>query len=176
MSPFEVTREALAASLEQVLPLIDELTDEGFRTGDLELGISSVGAHLRHVGDAVDCLLRGLDSGRVDFDARRRDERLERERAVGRKRLQELARRVRAIEAKFAGRPLRVSHDAPAGAPQPIADSTLERELMFLASHCVHHYALVAIVLKRRGVRPSPDFGVAVSTLRFLKSDSPCAR
>lgn len=176
MSPFEVTREALAASLEQVLPLVDELTDEGFLTSDLELGISSVGAHLRHVGDAVDCLLRGLESGRVDFDARRRDERLERERAVGRKRLLDLASRVRAIDTSVAGRALRVSHDAPPGVPQPVVESTLEREMMFLASHCVHHYALVALVLKRRGVRPSPEFGVAVSTLRFSRNESPCAR
>ncbi len=46
------------------------------------------------------------------------------------------------------------------------SSSSLRRELHFLLSHTVHHYALIAMILARHGVEVEPDFGVAPSTLR----------
>jgi hypothetical protein len=40
------------------------------------------------------------------------------------------------------------------------------RELQFLLSHTVHHYALMALILRLQGFNPAAEFGVAPSTLQ----------
>jgi hypothetical protein len=50
--------------------------------------------------------------------------------------------------------------------------STMGRELQFLMSHTVHHYALVAIILKIQGCNCAEEFGVAPSTLRYQRSQA----
>ena len=41
------------------------------------------------------------------------------------------------------------------------------RELLFLISHTVHHFALIAFMLRSFGIEPGDKFGVAPSTLRY---------
>ncbi len=50
--------------------------------------------------------------------------------------------------------------------------SSLGRELQFLVSHTVHHYALIAIASRMQGIWPKESFGVAPSTLKYLGSVS----
>jgi hypothetical protein len=47
-------------------------------------------------------------------------------------------------------------------------DSSISRELQVLSSHTVHHFALIAMTLRMRGVELDSDFGMAPSTLRYL--------
>jgi hypothetical protein len=47
--------------------------------------------------------------------------------------------------------------------------STIGRELQFLASHTVHHFAIMAMILRLQDIHPPADFGIAPSTLRFMK-------
>ncbi len=48
--------------------------------------------------------------------------------------------------------------------------SSLSRELLFLQGHTVHHYALIATILKLGGQCVNSDFGVAPSTLVYENS------
>jgi len=45
--------------------------------------------------------------------------------------------------------------------------STIQRELQFLSSHTVHHFAIVAMILKIQGFETPDTFGVAPSTLKY---------
>jgi uncharacterized damage-inducible protein DinB len=75
--------------------------------------------------------------------------------------------------------------DAPLrGALDPAARSdgsagwtatTFGRELQYLLSHTVHHFALIGVMLRLLGVDPGSDFGVAPSTLRYERGDRVCA-
>ena len=47
--------------------------------------------------------------------------------------------------------------------------TSFERELQFLLSHTVHHYALAALMLRTQGVEPGKEFGVAPSTLAYWR-------
>jgi hypothetical protein len=61
--------------------------------------------------------------------------------------------------------PLRVRADEPGLAPgDGFVTSSLARELRSVASHTVHHFALVALQLRLAGVAVDPRFGVAPST------------
>jgi hypothetical protein len=47
--------------------------------------------------------------------------------------------------------------------------SSIGRELQFLLSHTIHHYALIALALRLQGYEPSAEFGVAPSTLQYWR-------
>jgi uncharacterized damage-inducible protein DinB len=168
----EVARLAAVCDelLEQARDLVLKLDADAF-TATLPGVASSAGAHLRHCLDAFDCLLDGLDAGRVDYDRRRRDPRTETETIAALERLEALRERLRDEIAIAADGPLAVRADEPDLAPHDgWVRSTLARELRALASHTTHHYALVAIVLRLRGAAVPKHFGVAPSTWAHARS------
>ena len=68
---------------------------------------------------------------------------------------------------------LTVRSDTPAGAQgaEATSRSTLHRELQFLVGHSVHHFALIALILRQEGFDPGREFGVAPSTLAHWKRE-----
>lgn len=162
--------------LEQALRLLQGIPDAVYaQPAPMKLG-SSVGAHLRHCIDHYDNFLAGIAVGRIDYDARRREVQLEQSRAAGMAKLEQLIAGLGAV----AGRPdARLSVKMDCGDNEDEAtwwtDSSIRRELQFLISHTVHHYAIIKMVLIAGGVTVGPDFGIAPSTLRYHQGASACA-
>ncbi len=158
-----------AAYLAQGLDLL-ELLDDGQYRGPTA-GRGGVGAHLRHILDHYDSLWHGLEreDGRVDYDRRGRDGATETDRAQAARRVRDTVDRLAALGGELRGRRVLVAMDCGerAGEETTLSASTVERELKFLVSHTVHHYALIAALLRQEGFEPGPDFGVAPSTLRY---------
>ena len=153
--------------IDQAIRLLKSMTDELYAETSAQLGFKETpGPHLRHCIDAYNCLLDGLSSGSVDYDARTRSTELESSRSAALESLTTLRGRMGTIEDN-PDTALRVRVDIPDGADnEPSASSTLAREYQFLVSHTVHHYALIAMILRRAEFDPGSDFGVAPSTLR----------
>lgn len=168
MSPFEITRNSLIAALCDAMSILRRIRDEDFRLGEESLGLSSIGAHVRHVGDACDRFLDGIERGFIDYDGRARDVRYEFDRIAAIERFESLVARLARFDGAARRGELRVKHDAPEGSDHLALFSSVERELMFLASHSVHHFALVAVLLRAKLIETPPEFGMAVSTLRHL--------
>lgn len=164
-----------ARLLAQGRALLATLADELYAAPAPALGLSGAGSHLRHCVDFYARFFEGLAGSRIDYEGREREARLELDRAHALERLDAL---IGALE-DFAGsaeeRPLLVRGEH---ARSEWASSSLERELEFLASHTVHHYALIAVALRAHGRDPGREFGVAPSTLRYWKEreDPACAR
>jgi hypothetical protein len=133
--------------------------------------MSPVGGHLRHCLEFYTCLLDGLQTGRVDYDARRRDPRIEVDRTHAVETARAIAARLAAALAEAEDQPLEVAMDRGAGEQGGAAwsRSSVRRELQFLRSHTVHHYALMSAVLQLLGVEVPRDFGVAPSTLEHRR-------
>jgi hypothetical protein len=114
----------------------------------------------------------------VDYCARRRDPELERDRNRARAKLLRTADAVAALgelrdEVRLNVRSELCPEDSRPGDWIP---STLARELEFLLSHTVHHFALVAVLLAVEGAtlpEELADFGVAPSTLRHREKTGP---
>ena len=149
------------------LPGLPETARAAFARG-------AVGAHVRHVLDHYESFLHGLESGRVDYDHREREREVERDPELARERLEACARRLEALERSELDRPLVVRTESAPGRSREGA-SSLGRELLFLASHTVHHYALIAVLVRLWGVAPDDDFGVAPSTLAYEQGAARCA-
>src|SRR5438477_13208710 len=64
--------------LQQALTLLGQMDDETFSTSPSGLAPHRVGSDLRHVLEFYQCFLHGLATSRIDYDARKRDESIER--------------------------------------------------------------------------------------------------
>jgi len=125
-----------------------------------------VGAHLRHVIEHFEALLFPAVPGVVDFDARARDAALECSPAVAVQRLQAL----RAALSRGAGTPLTAAvqvhgQGGLGGEFHFSVPSTVGRELVFVASHAIHHFALLQAHCKQHGVPTGTTFGKAPGTV-----------
>ena len=158
--------------LQQSIDLIEKLTDELYCNNKNPHFKSSVGKHIRHILDFYDCFLNGWHE-KIDYDARKRDERFENDRRYGIQKIRETMDALNDLSAvadKSDNR-LLVKNDesSPGLDPSPFSFSTIERELQFLKFHAVHHFAIIAMILRIQGFKLPDDFGVAVSTLQYLK-------
>lgn len=158
--------------LDQGVALLDALDDALYCACDAH-GHSCVGAHLRHVLDCYRCFLRGLSEGRIDYDARERNPELEAQRGVGRQAIRRIRDELLGLQEGDRHREVQVRVDAAAWGDDPWSRSTVGRELQFLLSHTVHHYALIAMTLRGLGFEPVQGFGVAPSTLEHLDAGVP---
>lgn len=162
--------------LQQADELIAGLSDAAFaEPAPGGLG-SSVGAHLRHCLDHYQSFLRGLPDARIDYDARQREPDLETQRSAARLKIAAL-RQGLADAADTADRPVMVQMDCGGQTDENFTttESSLRRELQFLISHTVHHYAIIKMILTARGIPVAQDFGMAPSTLRYHQGATPCA-
>ena len=149
--------------LRQGIELLERLSDSDYR--DAAVDRSSVGAQYRHILDHYRCLLDGAPEGRIDYDRRQRDPDLETDRPAAARATHALVDRLLLLARSTPSLPLMVHQAAGSGVRAEPHPSSLGRELLFLVSHTVHHYAIVKLLLAERGVECDPDLGVAPSTL-----------
>lgn len=128
-----------------------------------------VGPHLRHCTDHFQSLLNGIEHGRVDYDDRERNVRIETEPAAAVELLEQLMLGIEKLAERDPWESINVmqmgSHDS-----QPLnMPSSLDRELVFLSSHTIHHLALMIELSRQKGVELPREFGVAFSTARYLQ-------
>lgn len=128
---------------------------------------SSLGKHLRHILDHYLCFQRDLHKGVIDYDQRNRDCQIETDKDYAISVCEDIRRFLVGLNKAYSAEyPLQVlmcnDVDMPAG---QMTHSSLGRELQFLQGHSVHHFAIMATVLKIAGVETSEDFGVAPSTI-----------
>jgi len=166
-----LTIPANCAVLAQGIDALDRHGEALFRAP------APIGPQFRHIVDHYRCFLRGLPSGRIDYDARDRDPLLENDAAQTRAALAEVSRELSELEPVQRDHRILV-HVATTADDDSAADwasSTVKRELLFLQSHTVHHFALIALLARTAGIELGEDFGVAPSTLAYRKRTLACA-
>ncbi|MBI5155194.1 hypothetical protein HZA57_08150 [Candidatus Poribacteria bacterium] len=130
---------------------------------------SSIGAHMRHCLDHFLCFFRGLEAGAVNYDARERNPRLETDPECFQSVMAEILEELEALEGRDLSAPLTILQ-APASGCEPLPlQSTIERELVFLSSHTIHHIAIMALVAELGKCQVPEGLGVAFSTAAYRK-------
>lgn len=152
--------------LNSACTLLNTMDDAVYRETAPDNSGHRIGAQFRHVIEFYDCLLEGIDAGRVDYDARKRVALLETSRSAAIARVHEIADALR-HRSLWAERPLVVRmEDAPDECGEAWMESSVARELQAVRSHTIHHFALIAMALRSWSVEVDSSFGVAPSTLR----------
>lgn len=156
---------ALSDLLQQMAMAVSQLAPEQYTDSHVP-GISgSIGGHVRHCLDHVRALELGLERGLVDYDARRRNTAVERDREAAVLALMSAAARLRMLANETLGRTLVVRSLIAESGPTVECASTVARELAFVISHTIHHSAQIALLAHRVGSGRLPRrFGVAPST------------
>lgn len=156
-------------ALQQALDLLPFLTEAQYCERLPTCFNASIGGHIRHNVDHYLSFLAGFTIGVIDYEARVRDTRIETDRDYALNVLGSICDRLQTLPAVNKSLRIRMENTDD-GDVSAWGESTARRELQFLMSHTIHHYALVAVSCRILGVEPHPDFGVAPSTLRYRDS------
>ncbi|NNC88427.1 MAG: DinB family protein [Akkermansiaceae bacterium] len=152
--------------LEQASALLARLDDGRFGRPVAGFYGSSVGGHLRHCIEHYLSFLAGMENGgRVDYDDRERNEVVETRTANAEARVRDIKRSLEALLDQDPPVGILVKMDC-GGDQIEWQPSTIGRELQFLVSHTVHHFAMIGGICRALDVELETDFGVAPSTLR----------
>ena len=160
--------EANIGCLEQGISFLETLPAETYHRKCDEVFSSSIGSHIRHNIDHYNVLIEGIVDARIDYDSRHRSPVIEQDPSEASAAMSRLVDLLKTLESEDMDRPIEIRmHD---GGESAWSRSTLRRELQFLLSHTVHHYALVVSIATRYKVDQFPEgFGVAPSTLQYYK-------
>ena len=151
--------------LKQGRDLIAASSDTLYQQLPDQFKASSLGAHYRHHLEHVELLLSGLGQSVIDYDDRARNQQLETDRAYALERTDALIDAFLGLQEDALNEELTVVYRSCTEADtRPRAKSTLGREMLFLISHAVHHYALMRILVEASGASTRDDFGVMPST------------
>lgn len=153
--------------------LLSQLGGERYATRVPLCYNASVGGHMRHIIEHYQSFLAGVETGEIDYEKRARDPMIEGNSDYARDVLEAIADRLTELSGRLLNIDLRLCAETTEGV---VTGTSALRELEFLLSHTIHHYALVAVMARLQGYEPAAGFGVAPSTLKFQQSQAACAR
>lgn len=171
--------------VEQGLRLISCLTDEQYISVTPPVK-SSIAEHIRHILDMYFAIIR-RDGDIIDYDARRRGHLVERNKERARLELSEVRDWLALFDLgmenlgrnceRYNNPRLNIKTEvALEETESTIVPTTEVRELVFVGSHAVHHYALISIIAQLQGIETEENLGVAPATASFFREESGCAQ
>ena len=132
---------------------------------------ASIGGHYRHILEHFQCLVRGVRSGEINYDARARNPRLETEVTYATIATCDVLRAIKNYTEESLARPCKVVNSVSYGSGETsVMESNITRELAYCVGHAIHHYAIIGLICSHLGVEVPKEFGVAPSTLKSRSS------
>ncbi|WP_100643660.1 DinB family protein [Alteromonas facilis] len=156
----------------QALEVLNELSSEEYQQVLTPHFSGSIGQHIRHIIDHYLALQTGSLSGVVDYNQRNRDSNIELSVAVAIEALQAIQRWLQTLSADVLAQSVTVSSEI--SVTQQVNQrcvSTLAREVMFVSSHAIHHYSLIAIIRSLQGKSVPDLFGYAPATVSYMSAN-----
>ena len=142
---------------------------------------STIGEHIRHVVDMYEALMVVDQAHLVDYDKRSRGSSVERSRPDACSAIDKILQWMDVVgdgnETQFFAANLLVKSEVRLDVSSSVTlGSSLARELVFVSSHTVHHYAVISMIAKLQNLDVSQYFGVAPATVSFLRNEIACAQ
>ncbi len=149
--------------LKQLNDLLYQLSDAEYAAQLPIISQNTIGKHVRHILEFYICLLEGIENKSVDYDARKRNLELENyaQRAV---------ETANYISETLLNLDKKTELELFATLPHARVKltSTVERELLYVLEHTIHHFAIIKIAVKNQfpHIKVADEFGVAYATLQ----------
>lgn len=150
-------------ALNEGAELLSTLDQEQYLKGVKPAFHSTIGAHFRHVLEHYRCFFNQLADGQLCYDARERDALLESDIDYALDTINSIITQLTELAESNERVTLSVCNLEQA------VSTTLQRELVFLQSHTVHHYALIGAMVRMMGGVTANDFGIAIATREYGK-------
>jgi len=148
------------SALQEGLELLALLTPVQYTQGYKPAFHSTIGAHFRHVLEHYRCFVYQLPNREICYDSRERDLELECDFHYAEKTIHSLIADLQ----QLASLDLDVNCTLVDQQASEAVATTVYRELLFLQSHTMHHYAIIGAMTRSFGAQPADDFGVAIAT------------
>jgi len=145
----------------QAIRLLENMNPTIYSKPCREVFSSSIGQHMRHCVEHYDELFIALSENQVvNYDQRPRDLDVERDQNIAIARLHQIGEKLASLPK--ACTPMQ-TRDAEVDFSSA---SSLCRELQFLVSHTVHHFALISVIAAFNGIQTPESFGIAPATFK----------
>lgn len=153
--------------LRQAGELLTELPDEIYSTPVLSFHGSTIGGHIRHCLEHYQSFIAGAAGRGINYDCRARQKHIEQETEGALRLCAELIESLTSLEKRSSHSDIvQVQMDCGQEGETALQQSSIGRELQFLVSHTVHHFAMIGGMCQMLGVSTTENFGVAPSTIR----------
>lgn len=130
----------------------------------------TIGQQFRHILDHYIIFLKQYRSGVIDYSLREREESLETNLSFSIERLLSVIQQVEDL-ISADDLDLKVNTEDWKDQVDEFANSSVKRELSFLATHTIHHLAILKIMLNFLGKEKlNSEIGVSPATLRYYST------
>jgi hypothetical protein len=150
-------------SLEELIDLLEQLSDKDYTLQCIALSGSSIGEHTRHIIEMFLCLQYQYDSGIINYDKRERNKIMETNCSFAITQINNIIEHLNKenknlfLKQQIDGRSIEI-------------DSNYSRELLYNFEHCIHHQALIKVgLLQFNSITINENFGIARSTIEYRK-------
>jgi hypothetical protein len=160
--------DAVEKVLAQVISVLDEVQrlPDGARE---RLYIDeNIGRHVRHILDHYLAVQEGLAQSHIDYNLRNRDSIVERSIPIAKDLALSIGKWVRGLSLKNDKVEVHSEIDC-FQTVNKLFESTLERELLYLINHTIHHLAFMKLVALRHGVKLPDYVGLAPNTASYVR-------
>ncbi len=154
------------AVLKQLTDLLYQLSDTEYAQPLPIISQNTIGKHVRHILEFYTCLFDGIEHKSVDYDARKRNLELENYTNKAIETSNYISEKLINLNDKAKLEPLELFATLPHTRAK--LTTTVERELLYVLEHTIHHFAIIKIAVKNEfpHVQIANEFGVAYATLQ----------
>lgn len=156
-------------TLEQLSHFLHQISVQQYCTPLPIFSESTVGMHVRHIIEFYQCLMKGVQQGEMDYDARERSLLQETNIAYALECIQNLFIDLSSIQ---GNKPIILMASQKSTHPKLTIETNINRELLYVIEHTIHHLAIIKMGCMSAfpAIPFHKDFGVAYSTLKFRES------
>ncbi|MCF2948619.1 hypothetical protein L0668_10920 [Paraglaciecola aquimarina] len=166
----EIELTSLLETVSQAKTFLVGLNEKEYQTIMAPHFSSSAGAHMRHILDHYLALRNGVEHGVINYNKRHRHSDIESCPQAALSAWEELQTWLTEVCQLNADLPLTVICETSVNQTHNThSRSTLARELVFVSSHAIHHFSLLAVMSSLLGQQTESQFGIAPSTATFLR-------
>lgn len=158
--------EASIFSLGQLKHFLQQLNQQEYTAPLPVFSGSTLGMHTRHIIEFYQCLLQPHDANVVNYDLRKRDLQLEVDLEFCCSSIDSVLMHLKEINQNSS---LVLTSEIGYGHTLTKVDSGLDRELIYLLEHTIHHMAILKMgcVVSLPHIPFDEHFGLAYSTIKF---------
>ncbi len=163
---------ALVESVQPVKTVCEVLLKMPNDSGQHYFNTLNIGRHFRHVYDHFYAVFDGVKSGVVDYNYRRRDALVERDIALSIEAADAIVNQCWELGEQSLPSHIDVVSEVDCHQEKNYAfSSNIERELLYLINHSVHHLAYVKLLLKGENIELPESIGLAPSTASYIRNE-----
>ncbi|MBC7845092.1 MAG: DinB family protein [Flavobacterium sp.] len=148
-------------SLEELVDLLQQLSNGEYSNSCVHLSNASIGEHTRHIIELFQCLESQYELGIIDYDRRERNILMQTDTDFAIEQIVFIQNNLNkenkelVLEQKIEGCQIQTQ-------------TSYYRELLYNLEHCIHHQALIKVaVLQLSTITIDDNFGVARSTIEY---------